>query len=801
MHFLSSTPLHAAGNAVTWIQFLERIALEYAIDLIILDTLAFSELCCPFVPHQVYGQLRIADIRPAIANWKHMHAVMHLPGRRYIGVDGYYAAILKVQATWRMYSQRKEYLEMCVSKTAARVILAFRRKCLTRARFYDAVKNALTAHVLAVTTMRAQLISNWSKTYTGSSVHVILHVPSASFSERIRFMMRDVRHYHEHSAGRLSSALVEKSRVIYVSPYPKGADGMLEQALRYVGRSTRAPRAGSRTVVIYPECVPQIPKRAPLSLGLYVSTASINKIRATIMQLGPNSLVTLVPYIIDAYDVRVASMCGVAHLALPLDQQTFYSTRPGFFDLMHRVENREQLVEEGDEEEDENGGNNGGSADESATAIDGPLGRRFRGSWSGSRPHLVDLTEEAAVWTRLAEFLLAHPRVRTWMFKIRDEAGRRGVALFHRRRLTFSVAKFSVAEIAEKIRAIPEAFTFMTPRYVKSALGHHLALYTLPLEVPKVSAAQSAAQRRNSIRTDGESDDSAGIGGSDHQSSAFGAREQSPMVGHVSSGGGGGLLHVPKPSRLVKRKGDGDGLQASREIFNSTSMLIPNLPATIDPRDLPVPAYPTVPAFISSFCKTGGTVEAMADGTSDSRVFVGCHLELHPTGETLVMETWETIPLHDFDHFLMVMPARQVPPDVIVGQAIKVAGAALEKGMVGHICIEFVAYLDNPIIDLHCIEILPYWSPTAGLAGFARVVMDARYDYPRMSAASGIRLHRQPAPPFTGMGVVGPGEYVTDMSHLRPSNLRMAGQAKWLDLVCAMIFYVYLLLIALPWSM
>ncbi|ORZ38273.1 hypothetical protein BCR44DRAFT_60006 [Catenaria anguillulae PL171] len=700
-----------------------------------------------------------------------------------MGLDGHWAAIVKIQATWRMAMQRKKYMETCVSKTAAKVILEFRRKCLARAKFYERVLKQLEAHTSTVSLLRTTLVSTYASLHPSAAWHVHIHLPSASLPDRVRFMMKDVTPYQTYHAGRLACALGDRARVVYISPVAN--DPLVHVAMRYLARSTRYPRAVNRTQVLVPEVLAHVPLRAPLSLSAYASAGLLKKVKETLGGLGPREgvLAVMVPYLVDAYDVRVASLMGVPMLALGVGRQEYFASRVGYFELMAAVDKREMEVAAKCSDTDV-------AASVPATVVrgplDGPRGVKLSPNWSATHKHVLGIEDEARVWIELAGLVLAHPKIARWMLKIRDEFGRRGVVVFHRKRVMFGkyVERLELHEVVEKIRAVPEAFTFMPPKCVVDAFGHPAQLYTLQQVAPEGGNATKVVKRNKApihlIRSNLGS-----VPGSVSGSRSSLVMPSAKGVSTITSAAAAKLA-----SRLQTPQHDTSTSSPSptRPTTTGSHHATLDLPASTT---LPTPAYPTVSAYLSSFCKSGGIIEALIDhpngqSSSASRTFFGIHIELHPTGELQVHATWESVPLHDFDQCLLVLPARQIPPDVLMAHTLKLTPVLIERGIIGHIVVEFLAYMNQqPAVDLYCIDVKPYWSETASLAGLAKIVMDARVDYPSVSGLTGKPLVRQRGrgdARVVGQGVVALGEYITDMSHLRPANLRMATQAKWLDM-------------------
>jgi hypothetical protein len=102
------------------------------VDLIVIHGGRLAEYCKALLPFK----LDFRDLEFMIVNYQHVHQLYQQPGRRYLGIDGSWAAIVKLQATWKMRYEVNRYREIMESKRAIRTIMGFRRNCLQRAKFY-----------------------------------------------------------------------------------------------------------------------------------------------------------------------------------------------------------------------------------------------------------------------------------------------------------------------------------------------------------------------------------------------------------------------------------------------------------------------------------------------------------------------------------------------------------------------------------------------------------------------------------------------------------------------------------------
>jgi hypothetical protein len=369
-----------------------------------------------------------------------------------------------------------------------------------------------------------------------------------------------VRQFELNHVGRLVALLDDKVKIVFITHDPQ--DPLLQTALSYLNRSSRNPKAMKRCYVLCPETYSKLSPTCPLSIALSTSMKTLKKIHDILHEeedaiYPPIISPVIVPWWSDQYIVRIASHLKIPALALPLPTQIHYSTRSGFFELMGaalEIVPNYPIKLPSDEVVDRAQACFGVSAE-----------------FQPAAPHKCNIQEEEVIWRTLSQFLLEHPSVSSWMLKIKDEVGRRGVAIFHRKRLMFSISKFDQFQIMYKIQCMPEAFTFMDP------------------VIPKPPARPPTAHHEFLDRL------------------KHGKAHQQPLE-----------------SKPIKSR------KASAESAWSLS------------------PYSSITAFFSSFCKTGGTIEAMLPGSAWDRLFVGCHLELYPTGELRILSTWENVRIQHF---------------------------------------------------------------------------------------------------------------------------------------------------------
>ena len=118
----------------------------------------------------------VQDLLHCMVNASEVQHLLETPGRRFRGAGGHNLAAAKIQATFRMFKKRKEYLEYRRKKWAAGII-AMGWLLLLKARgIREQLKQKRANQRINFIRRSKELQKKW--TSLRSSPHVVIHLPS-----------------------------------------------------------------------------------------------------------------------------------------------------------------------------------------------------------------------------------------------------------------------------------------------------------------------------------------------------------------------------------------------------------------------------------------------------------------------------------------------------------------------------------------------------------------------------------------------------------------------------------------------
>ncbi|KAL7749087.1 hypothetical protein RI367_005492 [Sorochytrium milnesiophthora] len=384
------------GNVATVLNTLEALCRQCQVPVLYVDPITLSAMCERMLPRT----LTYATLAHIIQNRKEADRML---GRN-IGPQGArdkysrYLAACKVQATWRMYRCRRWFAVFYAKRQAARCILAYRRQAKARKQHQSAVQKSLKDHLDKCRLLRAQLVTDWGRAEVNKR-QVIVHLPSFSPCDRIRYATKNIKRHQLKHVGRLISVLQPNTDVIFVTAQPNTdvifvtaqppeSDELLKMAIEYIKASTRFPNAYTHIHIVYPECAALLTDMSSIAPALYASIQSMIKVK----RLCEWSTAYVVPFVPGQFEYQVASAVNVPMLSLQMDDQTRLRCKTG---------SRQFLLDAGLEQ----------------------------------LPAVPDIKTERQLAHALLDLLAKHPDVTTWTLKISDEAERRGVAYFETSKL------------------------------------------------------------------------------------------------------------------------------------------------------------------------------------------------------------------------------------------------------------------------------------------------------------------------------------------------------------------------------
>jgi len=318
-------------------------------------------------------------------------------------------AALKIQATWRMFLQRRLYLLYRHRHQAALVIQGvwrrFRRVLKTRME----ISSRWGEKLAAWREMQAQWKSTWRNGGGGfeSKHRVHVHVPSLSSEayQRAATFNLSVRQ-NASLAARLCDARDPLVDVVYISPFALSRDvESYYLKLLEVGGVGAGSSGGvhSRVKILVPENAPRFPEHFSLAKQSLYSPKLLRKIREHVR----GRPAVLVPgEVVGPEDLQLA-----VELHLPL-----YGAEPDTLALFGSKSGSKRVF----------------------AAADVPVA-----------PGAHDIYDEADLLAYLSRLIVEHLSVQRWLLKIDNESGGRGVAMLNTSSKAFKVLGSIRAEKAQ----------------------------------------------------------------------------------------------------------------------------------------------------------------------------------------------------------------------------------------------------------------------------------------------------------------------------------------------------------------
>ncbi|XP_050402803.1 IQ domain-containing protein H isoform X1 [Patella vulgata] len=372
------------GSIVTTIRQLEKMLSAYSVPIAFINGDRLADLSVEF---ELERPPFIEDLLTVIVNREDIESIIAKPGRKFLGQNGPVVAATCIQASWRRYVDRKQYLEYRRLKWAAGVIaiswimhikMAKVRKQLRQTRLDELERFKERAKKLAV---------NWDR--ISYNRRVIIHIPSLGLSQNIRDSIHDFGIRQNTQMGRLCDIHDPNVDVIFVSPVPLSDESYqyyskllgLKAAIGS-GKVEDQEDVSDRYKIIIPEAIKSFPThRMCLSTILKYSPIALQRIKRLIV--GREALiVTGVPH---KDDLSVADALNIPILAPEPDIAHLYSTKSGC--------------------------------------------KRIFASANVDMPHgEYDIYSLAQLHECLAQLVTENLNVKRWLFKLDDEFDGRGIA-------------------------------------------------------------------------------------------------------------------------------------------------------------------------------------------------------------------------------------------------------------------------------------------------------------------------------------------------------------------------------------
>lgn len=409
---LDSTPeflSYKRKNGESWgaiqgiIRQLERLFAHHAVPLAYIDgrrveRLAEDDLTTP----------TIEDLLSCVVNTGQVLPLVHLPGRRYRGLEGTDAAAAKIQATWRMYIDRIVYRQYRRATSAVVNIQRCWRKHNRYQQTLAKLNEIAEEQARAFREGQAAFAERWPQ--IRARRRVVIHIPSLSLDLRSRKRMPHFTTRENAQMSRLCQVADPNVQVIYVSPYPISTDVMqYYQKLLEIG-GVKDP--SSRYKIVYPENHARFPAHFSLSTVLLYSPRCLKRLRNFIR--GKNAYI--VPGVVGVDEVKLAVKLGCPLLGADPDTAAIFGSKSG-------------------------------------------AKRVFQVANVNTAPGAYDLDSLDKLVDELARLMLAHPQFPRWMLKLDDAFGGNGHAYLD----TACVPSF--AKMASQMRKDPEALQVGSDEY------------------------------------------------------------------------------------------------------------------------------------------------------------------------------------------------------------------------------------------------------------------------------------------------------------------------------------------------
>ncbi|XP_067936588.1 IQ domain-containing protein H-like [Watersipora subatra] len=375
------------GPIISMLRLLEKLLQDYAVPIAFVNGDKLADLA---LEYELELQPTVPELLSILVNEEDVKNLLQSPGQRYRGSGGRSHAATRIQAQYRMYKQRKAYLEYRHRKWAAGVIaltwvmnvkMATMKRQLKMTRQVELDNFKERARVMA---------RSWHK--IKRSRRVIIHMPSLGYAQRVRDTINDLGTIQNAQMARLCDVKDPNVEVIYVSPVPVNDECMqyytkllaLKPAVDS-GNVEDQSELVDRYKIVIPEAIKSFPTHN-MCLGTHLkySPKALKRIRALIH--GREAyIVSGMPHVDD---LSVAEFLNVPILGPEPDVAHLYSTKSGSKRIFHSAN----------------------------VAVP---------------PGEYDIYTLPQLYDSLAQLITDNLDVRTWLFKMDHEFDGRGTAYCH----------------------------------------------------------------------------------------------------------------------------------------------------------------------------------------------------------------------------------------------------------------------------------------------------------------------------------------------------------------------------------
>ncbi|KAK2189579.1 hypothetical protein NP493_102g04042 [Ridgeia piscesae] len=228
------------GSIVTMLKHLERMLTNYSVPIAFINGEKLADLALEF---ELEKPPTVQDLLTVIVNREDVENIIRRPGRRFMGPNGLHVAATIIQAMYRRYRDRVNYLDYRRKKWAAGVIALSWIMHIKMGQVRTQLKQARTEQLDAFRRRSLEFAKRWS--HIRSQRRVVIHMPSLGYSLNIRDKMTDMAICQNTQMARLCDIRDINDQ----SHFPAASPGFAHRCFRKTGASTM-PRVNGLKIAI-----------------------------------------------------------------------------------------------------------------------------------------------------------------------------------------------------------------------------------------------------------------------------------------------------------------------------------------------------------------------------------------------------------------------------------------------------------------------------------------------------------------------------------------------------------------------
>ena len=354
------------------IELLESLLSAYDIRIAYIDGKRLASLA-------EVGQSKptLEQLLECIANSDEVASQIKVPSLMFKGVNGRKAAATKIQATWRMFYQMRQYKRLRVFLKKVLTIQKYVRVFLNYKKTQKTIKKAKETYYQTYKNLAEKLKKDWPNLQHEKRVEI--HISSLNFEELQRLSMDKYNQKQNLQITRLFALRDPLVEVIYVAPFdlPPEVMGYYSKVMELGG----IPNFQTRFHIVWPDKYHKFPSHFPVTKALIYSP----KTQKRILQLIKGKKAYIVPGVPSSDDIQLSAMLNVPLMSGEPQKNLYYSTKSGARTLFQSCE-------------------------------------------VPTAPGSYNIYDEVEFVITLTKLIAYNMEVNTWLFKIDNEFGGRGHA-------------------------------------------------------------------------------------------------------------------------------------------------------------------------------------------------------------------------------------------------------------------------------------------------------------------------------------------------------------------------------------